>query len=516
MSLLVWLPLTKDLRNQGINGATVINNGATYSSTGGKLGGCYSFDGSDDYFQLSNINLNGMPELSISFWCYSTAAERGIILFRGAAQFRLHLCTHRIRFRDSNNTASLREIPFTDVPLNTWTHLTYVYNRGEIWVYQNGIEVAHNTSYYHSNSVFLSDLDEYRIGRIQSTSGNAYFSGRLNDIRIYDHCLSEMEVKQLSQGLVLHYLLHNTFPNLINLDTIENDKYFLNTTYSTTPKWCATDFISVYPNTSYIGQGFSNGGSNTYVAIFDKNKVATRAVLITAKQDVNLTTTGDEYFVRLSLRQFEDEYLTATFKQVSNIEYDISGFCNNGTRMGTFSWTSDTPKYEVSSVHTGSNYIYLDSPPTETQTIAVWAKWNTIPSGQSVILVDNGSGIGLGLMSTGILCSTSKAGNSYTFSKANLVANTWYHFVIVKTGTTTRKLYINGVEQTATSNISNWTYSVNQLQLGKRSTTSDGFVGKLCDFRAYATALSASDVKSLYQNCATIDPDGTIRGQIRS
>jgi len=200
----------------------------------------------------------------------------------------------------------------------------------------------------------------------------------------------------------------------------------------------------------------------------------------------------------------------------STTEYDTSGYCNNGTRTGTFSWTSDTPKYEVSSVHTGSNYIYLDSPPTETQTIAVWVKWDKIPSGQSVILVDNGSGIGLGLMSTGILCSTSKAGNSYTFSKINLVANTWYHFVIVKTGTTTRKLYINGVEQTATSNTSNWTYPVDQLQLGKRSTTSDGFVGKLCDFRAYATALSADDVKSLYQNCATIDPDGTIRGQIRS
>ena len=86
----------------------------------------------------------------------------------------------------------------------------------------------------------------------------------------------------------------------------------------------------------------------------------------------------------------------------------------------------------------------------------------------------------------------------------------------VKTGTTTRKLYINGVEQTATSNVSNWTFAINELQLGKRSTTSDGFIGKLSDFRAYATALSASDVKSLYQNCATIDPDGTIRGQIRS
>lgn len=198
-----------------------------------------------------------------------------------------------------------------------------------------------------------------------------------------------------------------------------------------------------------------------------------------------------------------------------DIEYDISGYQNNGTRTGTFKYTSNTPKYSVSTVYTGSNYIYLNSPPTEIYTIAVWVKWDTIPSGQSVILVDNGSKIGLGLMSTGILCSTSGAGNSYIFSKANLVANTWYHFVVVKTGTTTRKLYINGIEQTATSNTSTWTYSVNQLQLGKRSTTSDGFVGQLSDFRAYATAFSAEDVLSLYNNGAYIDQLNEIHGKVR-
>lgn len=42
MSLRVWLPLTKDLRNQGLDDVTVTNNGATFSSAG-KLGGCYTF-----------------------------------------------------------------------------------------------------------------------------------------------------------------------------------------------------------------------------------------------------------------------------------------------------------------------------------------------------------------------------------------------------------------------------------------------------------------------------------------
>ena len=34
------------------------------------------------------------------------------------------------------------------------------------------------------------------------------FHGSLNDIRIYDHCLSKQEVKEIAQGLVLHYKLN--------------------------------------------------------------------------------------------------------------------------------------------------------------------------------------------------------------------------------------------------------------------------------------------------------------------
>ena len=185
-----------------------------------------------------------------------------------------------------------------------------------------------------------------------------------------------------------------------------------------------------------------------------------------------------------------------------NIEYDVSGYQYNGTKSGaTYTYIADTPKYNVSTHFTGTNYIFLPSPSNEIKTISLWVKWDTIPSGQSVVFVDYQSKLGFGLMSSGILCGTSGPGNFYTFSKTGLVANIWYHFVIVNEGTassTTRKLYINSIEQTATSNTSNWSYGVNQLQIGKRSTTSDGFIGSLSDFRAYTTPLSASDVAELY------------------
>ena len=43
--LMVWLPLIKDLHNQGLNGAQPVATGTpSFSATEGKLGGCYSFN----------------------------------------------------------------------------------------------------------------------------------------------------------------------------------------------------------------------------------------------------------------------------------------------------------------------------------------------------------------------------------------------------------------------------------------------------------------------------------------
>ncbi len=572
MALQVWLPLTKDLRNQGLSNVTVTNNGATFNSAG-KLGGCYIFDGVDDAISIGNLSALVETNFSFACWFYHNdtwSTKNYETILGGPSGFELEAKN------GSTNSPVIKAYSwgggsFT-YELNKWNHLVMTRTSSETKFYLNG-------ELKLTGTVGSIPSGDYFVGAWKTSTSQNY-KGNICDVRIYNHCLSLMEIKKLSQGLVLHYPLSDDsiqqLSNVYNYPTFE--------TTATTGGWShwgpsghsgnygqSTDKNYIYRKTQTYAHWVSeNAGTSSYYLLYQSPSFSGgyRSLQCICKEENGLPITeaicypgwnarnggvpadkwtsiiplendfylckcegisqdGSNNLIGFHVKPGHKVYFSEAYVEndreccsdifyPTNITYDTSGFCNNGTIVGTFTISSDTPKYLVSSVYTGSNYIYLDPPSTEIQTIAVWVKWNTIPSGQSVILVDNGSGIGLGLMSTGILCSTSKAGNSYTFSKANLVANTWYHFVVVKTGATTRKLYINGVEQTATTNTSNWTYSVNQLQLGKRSTTSDGFVGKLCDFRAYATALSASDVKSLYQNCATIDPDGTIHGQIRN
>ena len=197
----------------------------------------------------------------------------------------------------------------------------------------------------------------------------------------------------------------------------------------------------------------------------------------------------------------------------SNVVCDVSGYKNNGAISGTLGYSNDTPRYFVSTVFNKTAMISLTSPCAEVRSVSFFFIWDTIPSGQSVLFLDKKSYIGFGLTSNGILCGVQGPGSFALFSRSNLVADTWYHFVVVNNGALdglSRKLYINGVEQSTISGGSNWTFALDETQIGRRSTTGDGFSGKMSDLRMYATALSQDDVTELYQTSAVLANNGVL------
>lgn len=84
--------------------------------------------------------------------------------------------------------------------------------------------------------------------------------------------------------------------------------------------------------------------------------------------------------------------------------------------------------------------------------------------------------------------------------------NTWTHICFtIKDGIV--KYYKNGTHISTSNRTQYGTLIHGSLSngFGGESLTSKNWVGKLSDFRFYCTAISAEDVKSLYNNSAYID-----------
>ena len=125
---------------------------------------------------------------------------------------------------------------------------------------------------------------------------------------------------------------------------------------------------------------------------------------------------------------------------------------------------------------------------------------NVIDKTAQIVFVDGASKLGFGISSGYFLCNT-EGGTSTVYSISNLTIG-WHHFAVVN-----NLLYIDGVLQENRSDINNyWSYSGSMLEIGNRSNgNSYPWKGQISDFRVYATALSAEDIKELYNTSCIIN-----------
>lgn len=472
--------------------------------------------------------MSNMSEFSISCWTKPTSSNlnNSLFLVRRDGSHQIRLSSDGFCFRD-NHHSSQTVVSFGEPFLeNIWTHISCVYKKGIIYLYQNGIQ-TNSANYYHEDSQTNSSNTEIRIGRQQFSSGNNYFTGYINDFRIYDHALSPMEVKQISQGLILHYPLNAK--NLFNYHATTYAKSFAPSgNIQNTTGWAISDYIPIFPNQSYLGIGLSAGGSNTYAVLYDVNKNKTRTILEVANQNLIVNSNQNEYYIRLSIRDFNHELTTtAKFLENNDIQYDTSGYCNNGIKVGTFDYDNDTPKYNVSTkIAASATGIKLTNFSIgNIWSMSVWFKYPSQDNtGWKALVILNNSGSDSDLQfGNYINCNDGRiqysANGKYNSSSVHLIFGEWNHLVSTYDGTTLR-CYFNG-EYKASLTPGQTLSNKSNLGVGFKSNAVDFSTfgasmtnGLLSDVRVYTTALSADDVKSLYQNSAYIDNQGNIYGAI--
>lgn len=619
MSLQVWLPLTKDLRQQGLSDVNVTNNGATFNANG-KLGGCYQFGTAASGIGIPKDSMTSFSEASVSFWIkilswntsYCTLFQAGTnnrnwsdyifgVLRNGSGST---LC-FTIGDTSSTTTSACQT---SALNLNEWYHLVFTYKNKKMRIYLNG---ELHKEYTSSMNADFSKITKISLGR---ANDEQYQSNCLmNDVRIYDHCLSPMEVKEISKGLVLHYPLNrngwgqenlilntqvltpnsstttkncslresavrqlridgfyeakctanwqglSTWANAQNL--VVGQKYTYSFYFYTDGSAKSLSFYPMMYNSSGTrdtsstlpisvdGSTYQNGNARSFGSF--SNTIPIRHYVTFEWNNTMASIISNGGTIELSIQIYgtfnNGEYgciyapkleigdkvtpwcpnsadtLADTMGLNSDIEYDISGYCNNGTRTGTFSWTSDTPKYSVSTQFNGTQYIRLPFSCgiiSEAVSIAVWgyeSNWNTSSAERLIGAATGGSGWCIGdYGSENTLFAFYANGGYNTAIGFKQLSAGWHHFVITFDGLHLN-YYVDGQpfssKTFSTKQIATGNYNI---EIGRHYGGGCNFKGSMNDVRIYATALSADDVKSLYQNSAYIDSNGNVYGAAHS
>src|SRR5262245_57898429 len=190
---------TADASGHGITGT--LTNGPTFTS--GRNGNAITLDGVNDYVNLGNpaaLQLTG--SMTISAWVNSSsfpADDAAIVSKRGTTGFQLDTTvdtgprTIGFKLTNSSGTTMARFGATTLLP-NTWYYVTGVYNASAqtLDVYLNGVLDNGALQGTVTSSQQNSTLN-VTVGR-RSGSNGYEFSGRIDNLRIYNSALTQAQI----------------------------------------------------------------------------------------------------------------------------------------------------------------------------------------------------------------------------------------------------------------------------------------------------------------------------------
>lgn len=474
MSLLVWLPLTKDNHNQGLLNLTPTNQGTISFIDGGKLGKCLSAGNSSQTANGISYNSTLVNELgtkfSASIWVKPLGNHvhyNGTFISSGDWNGR------RWAFGVNQNNTQVdvfgdghNKYVNCSVPVNQWTHLVCTNDNGVVKLYKNGEYVTTTTI----SAGLKSDAGgNFTVGRETYANGYFSFNGNINDVRIYNHILSPKEIEILSRGLVCHYplngggrggdnIISGTSPNEVQYtypSSSYSDKFAKTSTIIPSASqyvlsfWAksthARDKVRAHwysPNTTTKAE--SNQGSTSTSAdgqidftLSDKwekywcvwTQSSTTAVKhfifprMFSQASGGATGTGTVSIKCVKLEEGNiptpwipnsaDSAYTAMGYN-STTEYDVSGYGYNGTKNGTIAYLTDTPRYNVSTnIKGASSYIQIPNLTTTGFSNSYsFAWWGKVPSYQGYMMWGFSNGQRLNGIFNGNLWNTGDGANN--------------------------------------------------------------------------------------------------------
>lgn len=531
MSLQIWLPLINDLHNQGLNSSATISGGSKQTS-GGKLGAGH-YTGSIAIGYGNGLASRGT---SVTFWMKPTVVTgwNTYFNFSNNGDTRFYIATNNSHIYPAYAASGAEGT--TTLTTGTWYHIAMV---------------AEDNGVFH---VYLNGNLEVTIGAQSAFNfeGNANLGGQAsyNDFRIYKKALSLSEVKEISKGLVAHYTLSQN--SIVNKNILGSDSYPTNSsvtlgTYYTVIKESSDFFglqagdtftVSYYltcpsakggklriqyykasdDRTSVYGTAIAAGQSGlvTYTATLSSTYRAYTKMQICIQNEDTSVTSNDIFYVRqLKIEKFNGNTAYTTSSDTSLV-YDSSGYSGNLTITGNVNCDSNTPRYDKAIQFPANETSILSNSSLSIDpnawTISFWEKcdWTNVETSRPQIVYWGNSIRIIKYSTNGRMRALyyykdsegTKTSALPYFMNAIGTDTSWKCFTLTFDGSTIRA-YLNGTLNTS-ANLSSG-FSLYDIGGNFRlNQTAETIPKSLSDVRVYATALSADDVKDLYNLGASI------------
>jgi hypothetical protein len=478
-----------DSSGNGNNGT--LYGGALWQPTGGKLNGALQFDGVNDYVDCNNPSiLNIQDKITLACWIKIASFTRlwQAILAKGDDSYRL--C------RSSAGDSIYMGITGTSVggfdgaavvADNQWHHVAGVYDGSEGTLYIDGVldTVVPATGRINASTYKLF------IGENSQARGR-YLKGLVDDVRIYDCALSEVDVAELAGILGPVGPVQATVPNVVGMTQAAAQ--------------------SAITSAGLIVGNVTQASSNTIPQgiVISQNPAA--GTLVESGSSVSLVISsgpsGGPGVNGLVAHWKLDEAL-------GTAAADSSGNGRNGTLYGGPVWQPTSGKVNGALRFDGSNdYVSLPIGSLISTlsdcTIATWVNWSGT-GGNWQRIFDFGSSTQVSMYLTPSNGNTGSLRFAITISgetnedqaTAPQVLPTGWHHVAVTIDAANKKhiLYLDGtvIAQNTTarytpSSLGNTT----QNCLGKSQWPDPYLNGSLDDFRIYNRVLSLNDITQLW------------------
>lgn len=572
MALQVWLPLDGDLRNQGLSPVTITNSGATVNNNGkiGKcyyFGGQNQIT----FPSQSWMSMKPANHFSVFCWVKGTTtgwlfAEGGWELLLRPTFAKIGLSgngQYPANYNYSFDTNTWYHLGFT------WSGSTgklKLYLNGKLVASSDvpssaNFDINNSFKMCYTGGVYLNDFRIYdhvlSVKEVTELAKGLILHYKLT--KPMPNLLSKYVTPgQANPGITTTAGRTNYLGNYsIQIPATENaDTYFrlfLTKQLIQNNKYTFSCYVSglkegTYYNFPFFAQGntgmgvihLDHNGLNTVT--FTMNSSTQNAITDPEGKTVYIMfmddsgrniASGQQPFQITQMKLEEGDKVTgfipneydslyAAAGYASGIVYDCSGYQNNGVEVGTITGSSDTPRYRSSEYFDGSSCIknivvpFDSSVCNREMTTSCWIK--------KTIQDNNTERTYINYIMRLFVYTNGKFRINWNHATDNLsynITNTWDTGIDVPYNKWTHvvftfqegimKIYIDGVLR----NTSDRTNNANRIRgyigqcIGARDDSfTTSFIGNISDVRIYATALSADDIKALYNDSASIDKNG--------